>query len=88
MAKHQNLSAYQQKIVKRYYEQHETIHLTKLMELVSELAVATEPKKIDALWKRVGIALKQAGANEAKSQACLEGKSVKVLAELVGKLAK
>ena len=87
MAK-QDLSAYQQKIVKRYYEHHEAIHITKLMELVSELAVATGGKKAEGLWNRVETALRQAGADEAKARACIESKNVKALAELVGKLAR
>ena len=40
MAKHQNLSAYQQKIVKRYYEHADSITIQKLQELVSELYLA------------------------------------------------
>ena len=87
MAKHQHLTKHQQGIVNRYYANHETIHINKLMELVSELAVA-EGKKVAPLWKRAETALKQAGVEEAKIRAIVDAADLKKLAELVGKLAK
>jgi hypothetical protein len=88
MASHQNLSKYQQGIVRRYYDHHDTIHLTKLMELVSELAVATEAKAAGKLWTRVETALKQTDVPAATAAAVVAGRDVKQLAELVAKLAK
>ncbi|MCU0688243.1 MAG: hypothetical protein MUE97_00660 [Phycisphaerales bacterium] len=87
MAKHQNLTKHQQGIVNRYYAQHDAIHVTKLMELVSELAVS-EGKKAAGLWKRVELALRQCGIEEAKIRAVVDGADVKKLAELVGRLSK
>jgi hypothetical protein len=88
MARHQNLTKHQQGIVKRYYANHDTIHLTKLMELVSELAVAEPGKKADGLWTRVGTALNQTGLEEAKYRPIVDAKDVRKLAELVGKLGR
>jgi hypothetical protein len=87
MAKHQNLSKHQQGIVRRYYEHHDTIHVNKLMELLSELAVATEPKVADKLWKRIETALKQTELSAEKVAPILESRDLKKLAELIGKLA-
>lgn len=87
MAKHQNLSRYQQGIVRRYYEHHDAIHVNKLMELVSELAVAEDEKARAKLWARAETALKQTDAPPAKWSAIVQGRDVKALATLVGQLA-
>jgi hypothetical protein len=88
MAKHQHLSKHQQGIVNRYYAQHDTIHITKLMELVSELAVAEGGgKKAAGLWKRVELALRQCGVEEPKIRTLVDGADVKKLAEVVGRLS-
>ena len=88
MAKGQHLSGYQQKIVKRYYNNLDAISLAKLSELVSDLAVCTDEKKAGKLWERVGLALEKTDADPADVKRVMAGKSVKGLAELVGKLAK
>jgi len=88
MAKHQNLSKHQQGIVGRYYANHDTIHVNKLMELVSELAVTEPGKKADTLWTPTETALRQAGLEEPKLRPCVDAKDVKKLAEIVGKLSK
>ena len=48
-----DLSPYQQKIVKRYYNNYDAIASQRLGELVGELYL-TEGKKLDKLWVRVG----------------------------------
>jgi hypothetical protein len=48
-----DLSPYQQKIVKRYYNNYDAIQAQKLAELVTELYLA-EGKKRDRLWTRAG----------------------------------
>ena len=47
-----DLSPYQQKIVKRYYNNYDAIASQRLAELVGELYL-TEGKKRDKLWVRV-----------------------------------
>jgi hypothetical protein len=88
MAKGQHLSAYQQKIVKRYYNNLDAIALAKLSELVSDLAVCTADKKAAKLWERVGLALDKSDADPADVKRVMTSRSVKGLAEIVGKLAK
>jgi hypothetical protein len=46
-------SPYQQKIIKRYYNNHDSIQSQKLAEMVTEIYLA-EGKKLDRLWTRVG----------------------------------
>ena len=47
---------YQQKIIKRYYENFDAIQYQRLAELVTELYLA-EGKKRDRLWKQVAESL-------------------------------
>lgn len=88
MAKGQHLSAYQQKIVNRYYEHLDTIAITKLAESVSELYLATDQKKIDKLWTSVGKALDKTAAKDQEIRKIVTTRDVKALAALVGKLSK
>jgi len=46
-----DLSPYQQKIVKRYYNNYDSIQSQKLAEMVTEIYLA-EGKKLDRLWTR------------------------------------
>jgi hypothetical protein len=87
MAKGDHLSAHQQKIVKRYYRNLDTISLGKLGELVSEIAVTTDAKKLDKLWERVRLALDKLEVNDVAAQRVLDTRSAKGLAELIAKLA-
>ena len=86
MAKGQHLSSYQRGIVKRYYRNLDTIALTRLAELVSDLAVAGHPKAAEKLWKRAADALKRAGVEDAEVDAITGAKDVKRLAALVGEM--
>ncbi len=46
-------SPYQQKIIKRYFNNYDSIQSQKLAEMVTEIYLA-EGKKLDRLWTRVG----------------------------------
>ncbi len=87
MAKGQYLSHHQQGIVKRYYNHLDSITLTKLSELVSDLAVATEAKAAEKLWKRAGEALAKSGVAPEAVAALMTSRSVEQFAKLVGELA-
>jgi hypothetical protein len=86
MAKQPHLTPYQRGIVKRYYENLDAIALSRLQELVSELAVAAE-KDRPRLWKRVEQALGKAGVPPSRAAHVLASRDVTVLARLVGELA-
>ncbi len=83
MAKGQHLSSYQKGIVKRYYQNRETLSNQKLGELVSELYLETSPKKLDKLWKSVHTALINAGANKARIEKITADRDLEALAKLV-----
>lgn len=49
---------YQEKLIKRYYENMPDLMRQKLSELTTEVFLADTPKKRAQLWKRVSQALK------------------------------
>lgn len=87
MPKGQHLSAYQQKIVQRYYEHQDTVSTQKLSELVSEVYLATGAKQADKLWKSVELALKKTPIEPARISKTLATRDVKELARIVADLS-
>lgn len=90
MASGRSYSGHQQKIIKRYYENLDTITLQKLGEIVSELYLAEamgEKKKLDTLWKRAETTLAKSPAKDAEVARIIEQRDVKRLAALVGNLS-
>lgn len=87
MAKGQNLSRYQQGIVRRHYEHIETTTLQTLSELVSDLFLENSPNKLDQLWKRVEKAMAKSEADKGAVRRTLESRDVESLAKIVNELA-
>lgn len=89
MSKGQHLSRYQQGIVRRFYLHRGSIQLTRLQELVSDLALA-EGKKADVLWKRAGETLSKMETEPplpaSRIDLILSNRDVSGLARLVGEL--
>jgi hypothetical protein len=56
---------YQQKIIKRYYDNQGTIQRQRLAELVSELYLA-EGKKLKTLWEAAASAMQKLGLPQAR----------------------
>lgn len=84
MAKRPDLTSYQRKIVNRFYEHKDTIHATKLGELVGDIAITTDPKKLDKLWKAAGEYLAKCGAEPQMVAAAISPRNLKLLGELAG----
>ena len=87
MPKGQHLSSHQRGIVKRYYDNRDTIMANKLAELVSDLALCETEKKAASLWKRVEKALAGAKVEPKRAAGIVEQRDVKELAKLAGELA-
>ena len=68
-----DLTSYERKIVDRYYQHKDTIHATKPGELVSEIAVEGDPKKLDRLRKSAGEYLVKCGVEAQTVAAALPG---------------
>lgn len=82
MAK-QNLSRYQQGIVKRYYENNDTIQSNKLSEIVSELWLAEDAKTQTKLWGQAQVALMRMGVDATRVAKVVGSRDLEALAKLV-----
>jgi hypothetical protein len=78
-------SPYQQKIIKRYYNNFDSIQSQKLAEMVTELYLA-EGKKRDRLWVRVGEMLTKLEFPAARIVHLLEKKDPALLAGVLQEL--
>ncbi|MEM8738910.1 MAG: hypothetical protein AAGG38_10610 [Planctomycetota bacterium] len=81
MAK-QDLSRHQEGIVKRYYQNHETIQATKLGELVSELWLADDAKTQTKLWGKAQVALMRLGVDATRVAKVVSDRDVEALGKL------
>ncbi len=71
---------YQRKIIERYYDRRGEIMLTRLQEIVSELAMADTDRRRDQLWKRAAQAMKTLQVPDRLAQHILTQKKPEVLA--------
>ncbi|MFN7019919.1 MAG: hypothetical protein ACK4WH_01155 [Phycisphaerales bacterium] len=87
MAKGQHLSSYQQGIVKRYYQNLDTLSLQKLSEAVSELYLCDDDRKAARLWTKVESALRKVQADPKLIAVLIAKRDVRDLAALVNDLS-
>ncbi len=87
MAKSGGYNAYQQNIIKRYYEHFDTAQVQRLSELVTELYLATTAKKADGLWKKAEQLLEKCCDDKAWMTKTLADRNIEQLASLVNQLA-
>jgi len=86
MAKGQVLTRHQQGVVRRYYEQKDTIMSQKLGEIVSDLYLAAgDEKGSERLWKRAQTALQNTSVDPARVASVCADRDVAKLAELVNR---
>ncbi len=88
MTKGQHLSKHQQGIVNRYYANLDTITLTKLQELLTEIYLASNDKARAKLWERVDTALAKTELDALMRTRIMNQRDVKALAEMVQTLSK
>ena len=82
MAKH---SKYQQKIIKNYYENRESIAIQRIQELVTELYLS-EGKKREKHWKSLAGHLEKAGVKQPTIDHLIKEDNPELVANLVKKL--
>ena len=80
MAK-QEYSSYQKKVIQNYYQHKDTIVLTRLQELVTDLYLAETEAKTKKLWQQVEKALDKMKLKPAIKSRILEKQDVKILAQ-------
>ncbi|OAI54480.1 hypothetical protein AYO44_14940 [Planctomycetaceae bacterium SCGC AG-212-F19] len=78
----EDYTPYQQKIIKRYYDNQDTIGKQRLAELVSELYLA-EGKKREQLWKRAASTLQKLGLPQGRIDHLLKQANPALLAQVV-----
>jgi len=74
---------HQRGIIRRYYERKPELMLQKLGELVSELALADDPKKRKRLWAQAETALRGLKVPSWRIARILEARDPALLAEVV-----
>jgi hypothetical protein len=80
MAK-QEYSGYQKKVIQDYYKHKDTIALTRLQELVTELYLAETQTKKKRLWQQVEKALDKIKLKPTVKSHILEKQDVQILAK-------
>jgi len=79
-----DLTPYQRRIVDRYYQHKDIIHATKLSEIVSEIAVESDPKRLDRLWKSAGDYLAKCGVEAPTIAAAIPARNLPLLGQVAG----
>ena len=80
-----NYSAYQQKIIKRYYNNLDAIALERLAELAGELYLA-EGKKKQRAWDAAAAAMQKLGVPQSRIDHLVKQGKPALIAELVQEL--
>ena len=73
-----DLTPYQQKIVKRYYNNFDQIQQQRFSDMIGDIYLA-EGKKLDRLWKNVGELLKKMEFPQTRIDHLLEKRDPKLL---------
>jgi hypothetical protein len=80
-----DLSPHQQKIVKRYYDNIDTIKLQRLSDLVGEMYLASG-KKLQKAWKDAAAAMEHLGVPQSRIDHLLKQGKPELVAEVVKEL--
>ncbi|MBO6740699.1 MAG: hypothetical protein JJ916_12675 [Phycisphaerales bacterium] len=89
MGKGREYSSYQKKVINRYYDNLDTIVVTRLGEIVTDMALAGgDEKKLARLWKRAEQALERAKVESAEIRDVVGRRDVEALARIVTKASK
>ena len=80
-----DFTPHQQKIIKRYYNNQDTIQRQRLGELVSELYLA-EGKKRQRIWKSAATALQKLGVPQSRIDHLVKKDNPALLADILKEL--
>lgn len=88
MAKGRHYTPYQQGVIRRYYENRDTLASQRLGEIVTELYLCQgEAKKSERLWKQAEQALRKTQTPAASIDRILAARDVEKLATLAGEIS-
>ena len=77
-----DFTPYQEKIIKRYYDNRDDIMRQKLAELATDLYLAEGKKRIQ-LWKRAAVALANLGVSQERIDHIVASNNPSFLAKLI-----
>jgi hypothetical protein len=80
-----DFTPYQQKVIKRYYENQDPLALQRLAELVSDLYLATG-KKRQRVWENLVLAMRKLGIPQERIDHLKKQDNPALLAEVVKEL--
>jgi hypothetical protein len=80
-----DFTPHQQKIIKRYYNNLDTIQLGRLAELVGELYLATG-KKLKRAWEGAAAAMQKLGVPQSRIDHLLQQRRPDLVAQVVKEL--
>lgn len=80
-----DFTPYQQKVIKRYYDNQESLSAQRLAELVSDLYLATG-KKRQRVWDSIASAMQKLGIPEARIEHLRKQDNPALVAEVVKEL--
>ncbi|MGH7171773.1 MAG: hypothetical protein ACRELF_25540 [Gemmataceae bacterium] len=80
-----DFTPYQQKIIKRYYDNKEVLQLQRLAEMVSELYLSTG-KKRQGVWTRIVAAMQKLGVPPSRIDHLRQQDKAELVAEVVKEL--
>lgn len=81
----EDYTPHQQKIIKRYYNNQETLQRQRLAELVSELYL-TQGKKRQRAWEAAAAAMQKLGVPQSRIDHLLQQDNAALVAEVVKEL--
>lgn len=80
-----NYSAFQQKVIKRFYENRDSIALQRAQELITELYLS-EGKKREKVWDSLAKNLEKAGVPTSQVTHLRQSDSPELVANLVAQM--
>jgi hypothetical protein len=80
-----DFTPYQQKMIKRYYDNQDTIQRQRLAELVTELYLA-KGKKLQRTWEQVAAAMLKLGVPKSRVDHLLQQGDPSLIAQVVKEL--
>jgi hypothetical protein len=76
---------YQRKVIQRHYKNQDTMRGQRISEMISEIYLATTPKKRATLWARMQKLLEDGGLPAPEVARIVGSQDVEALARLVEK---
>ncbi len=77
---------YQRGVIRRYYENRDTLALQKLGEIVSNLYLETNETKIKRAWKSALAQMKAAGVHPHEAQRIVDDRDLGAVAKVISDL--